>query len=239
VIRRECVLVRESGKPLVVSMSSVAASAAYALSSPADEIWASPATITGSIGIFALFPSAPDALERYLGVTFDGGGTTPWTDALNPGRPLDPVVGDSIQAIVDDGYDDFVGRVAEARGQSWDAVDRIARGRIWSGEDALELGLVDRLGDLDDAIASAAERAGLEEGYSVFLVEPRQSLRDRVLERLLGAGGLAPGPEEGEPVPHPSVTRELRRIEQGLGRLALWNDRRGLYGHCLCGEEWP
>jgi protease-4 len=240
VIRRECVLVRESGKPLVVSMGSVAASAAYALSSPADEIWASPTTITGSIGIFALFPSVPDALEKYLGVTLDGVGTTPWTDALNPGRPLDPVVADAIQSIVDEGYRDFVSHVAEARGQTWDDVDRVARGRIWSGEDALALGLVDKLGGLDDAIASAAGKAGLEEGYGVFLVQAPRSLRDRVLERLLGTvGALVPLSEKPSPLPPSSVERELRRIEGDLGRLALWNDPRWLYGHCLCGEEWP
>jgi protease-4 len=240
VIRRECTLVHDAGKPLVVSMSSVAASAAYAISSPADEIWASPATITGSIGIFALFPSVPDALERYLGVSLDGVGTTPWTDALNPGRPLDPRVAGAIQTIVDEGYDHFVTQVAEARGQTWKEVDRVARGRVWSGRDALELGLVDRMGDLDDAIASAAEKAGLEEGYAVFVVERERSLRERVLERLLGVVGmLAPAPSEPSPLPPPSVARELRRIEGDLGRLALWNDPRGLYGHCLCGEEWP
>lgn len=234
-IRRECELVRAEGKPLVVSMGSTAASAAYFISSAADEIWAHPSTVTGSIGIFALFPTVNEALARYLGVHLDGVGTTSYTGAFNPGHPLDPRVAEAMQLWIDDAYRDFVGRVAEARGQSWDEVDRIARGRVWTGTAALELGLVDRLGDLPQAIESAAKRADLDEGYRVFYVEEEPSLRERLIRRLLDAAGEEPlsttsaGP----------VAVGLRSIEAELGRLALWNDPRGLYGHCLCGEEWP
>jgi protease-4 len=235
-IRRECELVREEGKPLVVSMSSVAASAAYFISSAADEIWAHPSTITGSIGIYALFPSLHEALAKYLGVHFDGLGTTSYTGALNPGRPLDPRMAEIFQLAIDDGYEGFVTRVAEARGQTWDEVDRIARGRVWSGEDALELGLVDQLGDLQQAIESAAKRAELEEGHSVFYVEPERSLRDRLLEHLLAAAGAAG--EAPDPTPVPPAIQTLRSVEREMERLALWNDPRGLYAHCLCGEEW-
>jgi protease-4 len=236
VIRRECALVREAGKPLVVSMSSVAASAAYAISSPADEIWASPATVTGSIGIFAVLPSIHEALDRYLGVHVDGVGTTPHAGALDPGRPLEPDVAEAIRLIIEDGYEDFVTRVAEGRGQTWDEVDRIARGRVWSGEDALGLGLVDQLGDLQDAVESAAGRAELEEGYRVFYVEEERSLRDRLLDRLLATTvGWRPTPSAE---PAPPVIRTLRSLEDELQRLALWNDPNGLYAHCLCGEEW-
>jgi len=234
-IRRECELVREEGKPLVVSMGSTAASAAYFISSAADEIWARPSTITGSIGIFALFPTVDRALATYLGVHLDGVGTTSYTGAFNPGRPLDPRVEEAMQLWIDDSYRDFVARVAEARGQTWDEVDRIARGRVWSGADALELGLVDRLGGLPEAIESAAKRAELEEGYRVFYVEEERSLRDRILEWLLSAKGTS-APRAGSASP---VTAGLRSIENELGRLALWNDPKGLYGHCLCGEEWP
>jgi protease-4 len=237
VIRRECELVREAGKPLVVSMSSVAASAAYAISSPADEIWASPSTITGSIGIFAVFPSVHEALARYLGVHVDGVGTTPHAGALDPGRPLEPEVAEAIRLIIEDGYEDFVTRVAEGRGQTWDEVDRIARGRVWSGEDALELGLVDQLGDLQDAIESAAKRAELEEGYRVFYVEEKPSFRDQLLEQLLATTAAWDPPPDAEPAP--PVIRTLRAVEAELQRLALWNDPSGLYAHCLCAEEWP
>jgi protease-4 len=235
-VRRECELVRRDGKPLVVSMSSVAASGAYLIASAADEIWANPSTITGSIGIFALFPSVDEALARYLGVHLDGVGTTSYTGALNPGRPLDPRMAEILQLTIDQGYERFVTRVAEARGQSWDEVDRVARGRVWSGEDALDLGLVDQLGDLPEAIESAARRAGLKEDYSVFSVEPRRSLRERLLDRLLTLAGVREAPSDA--APRPPVTRTFRGIEGELGRLALWNDPRGIYAHCLCGEEW-
>jgi protease-4 len=237
-IRRECELIREEGTPLVVSMGSTAASAAYFISSAADEIWARPSTVTGSIGIFALFPTVPTALAKYLGVHLDGVGTTSYTGAFNPGRPLDPRVAEAIQLSIDDSYRDFVARVAEARGQTWDEVDRIARGRVWSGAAALDLGLVDRLGGLQDAIESAANRAELAEGYRVFYVEEEPSLRARVLGRLLNAGmpDLSEDPPTGAPG---AVAERLRAIETELGRLARWNDPKGLYGHCLCGEEWP
>jgi protease-4 len=235
-IRRECELTRDEGKPFVVSMSSVAASGGYWIATSADEIWASPSTITGSIGIFGIFPSFPRALERYLGVHYDGVGTTSYADALNPGRPLDPRVAEAVQLAIDDGYDDFVTRVAEARGQTWDEVDRIARGRVWTGEDALELGLVDQLGNLEDAIASAAERAELKEGFPVFYVEEERSLRDRLLEQLLVATGSGAPPDPGPP---PPAVRTLRSIEAELGRLTFWNDPAGVYAHCLCGEDWP
>ncbi len=235
VIRRECELTREEGKPLVVSMSSVAASGGYWIATSADEIWASPSTITGSIGIFGLFPSFHQALSRYLGVHLDGVGTTSYTDSLNPGRPLDPRVAEAVQLAIDDGYRDFVTRVAKARGQTWDEVDRIARGRVWTGEDALELGLVDELGDLEDAIASAAKRAELEDGFPVFYMEEKRGLRERLLKELLAATAGSPP----DPGPLPPVIRTLRSIEDELGRLALWNDPAGVYAHCLCGEDWP
>jgi protease-4 len=236
-IRRECDLVREAGTPLVVSMGSTAASAAYFISSAADEIWARPSTVTGSIGIFALFPTVDVALAKYLGVHLDGVGTTSYTGVFNPGRPLDPRAAEAIQLWIDDSYRDFVARVAEARHQTWDEVDRIARGRVWSGADALELGLVDRLGGLPEAIESAAKRAELDEGYRVFYVEEKRSLRDRVLQRLLNATGSGSGAGEAPPVG--PLALGLRSIETELGHLALWNDPKGLYGHCLCGEEWP
>jgi protease-4 len=234
-VRRECELVRDEGKPLVVSMGSTAASAAYFIASAADEIWAHPTTITGSIGIFALFPTVDEALERYLGVHLDGVGTTRYTGAFHPGRPLDPRVAEAMQLWIDDAYRDFVERVADARGQTWDAVDRIARGRVWSGTDALELGLVDRLGGLQEAIESAARRADLEDGYGVFYVEEEPSVKERILRRILDASADA----ETGPSRSPALAAGLRFLPGELRRMALWNDPKGLYGHCLCGEDWP
>jgi protease-4 len=238
-IHRECTLFRKEGKPLVVSMGSVAASAAYFIASAADEIWARPSTITGSIGIFALFPTFPEALSRYLGVHLDGVGTTSYTGVLNPGRPLDPRFAEAIQLSLDDSYRKFVGRVAEARGQTWNEVDRIARGRVWSGSDALELGLVDRMGSLQDAIASAAARAGLKDGYRVFYVEEKPTWGERLLGRLLDVVAQAGAGARATPAPAGPPARVLGSIEDELGHLARWNDPNALYGHCLCGEAWP
>jgi protease-4 len=236
VIRRECELVRAAGKPLVVSMSSVAASGGYWIATGADEIWASPATITGSIGIFGMFPDFHEALDRHLGVRYDGVGTTPWTDALNPGRPLDPAVAEVIQDVIDRGYEDFLERVARARGMSRDEVDSLAQGRVWSGEDAKIRGLVDSLGDLQQAIASAAKRAGLPEGYRVFYVETPLPLRFRLARALLEfAGGTDPA---GTPAPQDSaIERTIKGVRSEVTRVGQWNDPRGAYAHCLCGEE--
>lgn len=238
IIRRECELTREAGKPVVVSMSSVAASGGYWIATSADEIWASPSTITGSIGIFGVYPTFPEALSRYLGVHLDGAGTTSFTDALNPGRPMDPRVAEAVQLIIDDGYREFVTRVSEARAKDWDEVDAIARGRVWTGEDALKLGLVDSLGDLDAAIAAAAKRAELGDDYPVTYIRQEWSLRERLLDEVLDLGIRVFG-ETAEPPPPSPALRALRTIEQELDRLAHWNDPQGAYAHCLCGEDWP
>ncbi|HEY8233484.1 MAG TPA: signal peptide peptidase SppA, partial [Vicinamibacteria bacterium] len=127
IIRRECELVRKAGKPLVVSMGTVAASGGYWISTASDEIWAAPETITGSIGIFGVFPSIHKPLAKYLGVHTDGAGTTRFTGALRPDRPLDGGVADVIQQGINDGYEDFLARVAEARKLTREQVDAIGR----------------------------------------------------------------------------------------------------------------
>ena len=244
VIRRECEVAREGGKQVVISMGSLAASGGYWISTASDEIWASPSTITGAIGIFGLFPSIHKPLARYLGVHMDGVGTTRFSDAFNPGRPLDPALADAIQQVINNGYEDFLARVGKARNKTREEVDRIARGRIWSGEDAKGLGLVDQLGNLDDAIASAAKRAKLGKDYRVWYVEKELTLKERILKtlttgfaRVARAVGWSGG-EEPAPTP-PPVAKALRSIGDEMGRVSLWNDPRGLYAHCLCGEEWP
>jgi protease-4 len=170
-IRREVELTRAAGKPVVVSMGDVAASGGYWISMNADEIWADESTITGSIGIFGLFFTIPETLAK-IGVRVDGVATTRIAGAFDPRRPLDPAVGEIIQSVIDDGYREFVGKVAEAREQTPEAIDAVARGRVWSGAQAKERGLIDQLGGLRDAIASAAERADLEPGeHGVRYVE--------------------------------------------------------------------
>jgi protease-4 len=247
VIRRECELVRLAGKPLVVSMGSVAASGGYWISTSADEIWASPETVTGSIGIFGLFPTVDRPLAKHLGVRTDGVGTTRFSDVLRPDRPLDPAVADVVQQAINHGYEEFLARVSSARKMSRDQVDRIARGRVWSGEDAKGLGLVDHLGGLDQAIESAATQAKLAKGYRVYYVQKEMTVRERIVGMLLaGLSALAPpalglegpsGPSAAAgPAAAVSVADRLRALQADLERLGRWNDPRGIYAHCLCGE---
>ncbi|RDJ00555.1 signal peptide peptidase SppA [Dyella solisilvae] len=169
-IRREVALTRAAGIPVVVSMGNVAASGGYWISMNADRIFAEPNTITGSIGIFGMVLTVPGTLDK-LGVRSDGVGTAPLAGAFDITRPLDPKVGQVIQATIDKGYRDFVGQVAKARGKAYDAVDTVAQGRVWTGQQALDRGLVDQLGGLGDAISEAASRAKLGKAYPVRYVE--------------------------------------------------------------------
>ncbi len=170
-IRREVELLKQAGKPVVVSMGDLAASGGYWISMNADRIWADPSTITGSIGIFGLIPNFTRTLDK-IGVHTDGVGTTRFAGAFDVTRPLDPAVGQVIQSVIDKGYADFTGKVAAARGKPVEAIDAVARGRVWSGAQAKERGLVDELGGLREAIADAAARVKLESGkYRVSYVE--------------------------------------------------------------------
>ena len=165
-IRREVELTREAGIPVVVSMGNVAASGGYWISMNANRIFAEPNTITGSIGIFGMYYSVPNTLAK-LGIQSDGVSTGPMAGAFDITRPLDPKVGAVIQAIIDKGYRDFVGKVAMARGRNYAAIDAIAQGRVWTGQQALDRGLVDQLGGLGDAVADAASLAKLGKDYPV------------------------------------------------------------------------
>lgn len=239
VIRRELQLAQEAKKPVVVSMGTVAASGGYWIATSSDEIWASPETITGSIGIFGMFPTFEKPLAKYLGMHVDGVGTTSWAGALRLDRELQPRVGESIQLMINHGYEEFLARVGKARKMSRDDVDKIARGRVWSGADAKERGLVDKLGGLQDAIASAATRAKLGKDYQVTYVEKEQSLKEKLMAglsvratRVAAAFGYtlapAPGPAAG------AGAALLRAVADEADRLSVWNDPRGIYAHCFC-----
>ena len=169
-IRREVELTRKAGIPVVVSMGDVAASGGYWISMDANRIFAEPNTITGSIGIFGLFYSVPDTLAK-LGVYSDGVATGPMAGAFDITRPLDPAVGAFIQATINKGYRDFVGNVAKARHMSVPAVNAIAQGRVWTGQQALQRGLTDELGGLRAATAYAAALAHLGKNYPVRYAE--------------------------------------------------------------------
>jgi len=180
-IRREVELIRAAGKPVVVSMGNVAASGGYWISMNADAIYAQPTTITGSIGIFGLFMTIPDTLAK-IGVHVDGVATTKIAGAFDPTRPMSVEVGKTIQAIIDQGYRQFIGKVAAARETTPEAIDQVARGRVWSGTQAEARGLVDELGGLHDAVAEAARRATLpSDGYRVQYVEKTLSPFEQAL----------------------------------------------------------
>ena len=179
-IRREVVALKAAGKPVVVSMGDLAASGGYWISMNADKIYADPSTITGSIGIFGMIPTIPRALEK-IGVHTDGVGTTRFAGSFDITRPLAPEVGQVIQTIINKGYADFTGRVAAARKKPVEEIDAIARGRVWSGAQAKERGLVDGLGSLQDAIDDVAVRAKLGKAgdYRVRYVEKMPSPFER------------------------------------------------------------
>ena len=163
VIWRETVLLKEAGKPVVASMSDLAASGGYYISCAADHIMAQPNTITGSIGVFGILPSAGKLMRDRIGLDFDGVKLHKHSDVMNGHTP---VQGEALAAInegVTDIYNGFISRVAEGRGMTVEAVDEIARGRVWTGQDAMEIGLVDGMGNLQDAVALAAEMAGLSD----------------------------------------------------------------------------
>ena len=182
-IRREVAQTRAAGIPVVVSMGNVAASGGYWIAMNANRILAEPNTITGSIGIFGMYYTVPGTLAK-LGIRSDGVATGPMAGAFDITRPLDPKVGTVIQAVIDKGYRDFVGKVAEARGRTYQAIDAIAQGRVWTGRQALERGLVDRLGGLDDAVAEAATLARLGEDYPVRYEEAPLGSFERFLVNL-------------------------------------------------------
>jgi protease-4 len=236
-IRREIALTKEAGKPVVVSMGNVAASGGYWISMNADRIYADPSTITGSIGIFGLWMSAPRALEK-IGVHSDGVGTTPLAGAFDITRPLDPSTGDMIQSVINHGYAQFIGKVAQARGSQPEKIDTIARGRVWSGAQAKERGLVDVLGGLRDAQAEAARLAKLDsKGYSVHYVEESASPFEKFfmdmsrnsrfagLVRIFGPMPTVLGQETTD-----RIQSELSWLQPGKGGTPI-----RAVAHCFCG----
>ncbi len=188
IIRRKLQLLRASGIPVVISMGSVSASGGYWIATASDEIWAQPTTLTGSIGVFSLISTFEDPLNKYLGVNVDGVGTTWLAGSMRSDRKLDKEVGKIFQSSVNNVYNKFLTLVGESRGLPVEAVDEIAQGRVWSGSDAKELGLVDELGGLMDAIESAAKLAGLGDGnYSTVLIQQDIPISDQILRTVLNS----------------------------------------------------
>ena len=235
-IRREVALTRAAGKPVVVSMGNVAASGGYWIAMDADRIIADPSTVTGSIGIFGLWMSAPRALDK-IGVHSDGVGTTPLAGAFDPTRPLDPNVGTVIQAVIEHGYSQFIGKVARARDSEPAKVDAIARGRVWSGAQAKERGLVDELGGLREAQAEAARLAKLGKDYDVQYIEKPLSAIEQIFLDMSRSARLSGLVRTFGPTPALLGEDATERVRNELAWLRApqgGNPIRAV-AHCLCG----
>ncbi|MEO0626970.1 MAG: signal peptide peptidase SppA [Bacteroidota bacterium] len=177
---------KAAGKPFVVSMGDVAASGGYYIAAGADSIFALPSTITGSIGVFNVFPVATELMNDRIGINFDTVNTTPYANAFSPFQGLSQTEKDLFKERAQIVYDQFMARVAEGRGLDRDYVGEIARGRVYAGRKAQDIRLVDRMGDLDEAIASAAGLAGLGSDYSVGFYPRMGQPYERLIEELLG-----------------------------------------------------
>lgn len=232
-IREELVAFKATGRPLVISMGSVAASGGYWISTPADEIWANPATITGSIGIFGVLPTFESTFEK-IGVTVDGIGTTALSGAGNVGSPLSPLLERSLQQIIENGYDRFIGLVAESRDMTTEQVDAIAQGQVWSGQAALENGLVDQLGTLEAALDSAAKLAGLDT-YATNVLAPQLSPFQQFLQQLTEASVIRSLLVQWQEqlLPDAGLRQTLEVLRQTSPVLMLNSDPRSAYVHCL------
>ena len=231
-ILREVQALRKAGKPVVVSMSSYAASGGYYIAAAANQIFASPTSITGSIGVFSYIPTFQRTLEK-LGVKVDGLGTTPLAGDLRLDRAIGPVTKQVLQASVDHAYQQFLHRVADGRKKPVEEVDKIAQGRVWAGVDAERIGLVDHLGGLKEATDSAAKLAQLGADYDVDYIETELSLKEQLLMQIRSQAvrvgelaGLMPQRSEIERFIDPLL--EQARI------IARLKDPRGLYSYCWC-----
>jgi protease-4 len=230
-IYRELVALRDAGKPLVVSMSGYAASGGYYISAPADEIWASPATITGSIGIFAIIPTIDRTLGK-VGVGVDGVGTTPLS-GLRLDRPLGEEWRALLQSTVSHGYDEFLERVASGRKKSRDEVDAIAQGRVWAGTDARRIGLVDQLGSFNDAAKAAARRAKVTD-YGLEFIEPELTWAQALAMQLRSQiAGLVLRASPGEAA-LAQLAQRLDPVTLEAQRLAHFTVPNRLYAYCFC-----
>jgi len=238
VIRRELELTRRAGKPVVVSMGDVAASGGYWISMSSDAVIADPGTVTGSIGVFGILPTAEGLMDKLSLHT--GGVTTTWlAGGYDPRRPLDPRLQAAVQSGIDSTYARFTGLAAQARKSTPEQIDTVAQGRIWTGAQAKARGLVDRLGSFDDAVQAAARLAKLElkagEKPRLSYVERDLSRSERLLASL--SDTLAPSLVQSlglAALPAP-VVEELSTLKELAKMSAQGHWERAAAVHCLCG----
>ena len=224
VIREEIVIAKSKDIKVIASMSNVAASGGYWISASADEIWASHDTITGSIGIFGFLPTFEKTLDK-IGVNTDGISTTKIGAGIDPMQPINPIIARVIQSNIEHGYQRFIKLVSESRNMTLEQVDKIAQGRVWAGENALEIGLVDKLGNLDQAIKRAAELAELEDYKTTY---PTQSSdwKDQILNQFLSKLiSILSSNIENKPL--------VKKTLEFANKLEDLNDPKGIYFKCL------
>ena len=217
-------------KPVVVSMGTVAASGGYYIATASNRIFVEPATITGSIGVFGLFPNVQKLLTN-IGVTWDSVETTPFSDLVTPFRQKTPAEMAVIQKYIDEFYQEFLEHVSQARNIPVDQVNEIAQGRVWSGQQALKLHLVDQIGGLQSAIEHAAQL--VHQGPHPKIAEyPAKQTVGEALQKIL-SGTERPPVSKIDP-----VNRQLQLLEKNLRQFASFNDPMGIYSLLPIGIEW-
>ena len=223
-VLREVQLLREAGKPVVASMGDVAASGGYYVSCAANEILAHPNTITGSIGVTGMIPDVSGLADK-IGIRSETVNTSPSADIGSPFRSPTESELATIQAMTDRVYEVFLDRVAEGRGMTRDEVHEIAQGRVWSGRDAKENGLVDGFGSFEDALSRAASLANLEDGWTISIFDAEPDELDLLLAALVAEGVTRPRSrgdcarllEQAEALPeHPTRVRVMMRMPWDL-----------------------
>ncbi len=234
VIRAELAAAKAAGKPVVVSMGGMAASGGYWISTPASYIVANPSTLTGSIGIFGVINTVENSLDS-IGVHTDGVATSPLAD-VSVTKSLPPEVQQMMQLSIENGYKRFITLVADARKSTPAQIDKIAQGHVWTGQDAKANGLVDSLGDFDDAIAKAAELAKLKQWHLEYY-QDEPTFFDRIMDSMSGSV-RAMLPEAIQAMLPPPLATAASAVKAESDKLAAFNDPQNRYAFCLtCANE--
>ncbi|PUQ10737.1 signal peptide peptidase SppA [Salmonella enterica subsp. enterica] len=229
VIRAELAAAKAAGKPVVVSMGGMAASGGYWISTPANYIVASPSTLTGSIGIFGVINTVENSLSS-IGVHSDGVSTSPLAD-ISMTKALSPEVQQMMQLSIEYGYKRFITLVADARKRTPEQIDKIAQGHVWTGEDAKANGLVDSLGDFDDAVAKAAELAKLKQWHLDYY-QDEPTVLDMVMDSMTGSV-RAMLPEAIQAMLPAPLVSAANTVKTEGDKLAAFNDPQNRYAFCL------
>ncbi|HCG7540620.1 signal peptide peptidase SppA [Vibrio parahaemolyticus] len=229
VIRNEVEALKKAGKPVVVSMSSLAASGGYWISMSADKIVAQPTTLTGSIGIFSVITTFEKGFSK-LGINTDGVGTSPFSgDGITTG--LSEGASQAFQLGIEHGYKRFISLVGSNRDMTVEEVDKVAQGRVWTGQDALSFGLVDQMGDFDDAVELAAKLANVTD-YGIYWVEEPLSPTELFLQEFVNQVKVSLGVDATSLLPK-SLQPVAQQFEQDASLLQSFNDPKGQYAFCL------